>query len=235
MSVSEPYIYRDVVRGDRLSLGLAHPRRHVLRQLRDRIQEIIAAGLIPTRGRLLDYGCGDMPYRPLLEPLVAEYIGADFPGNSRAEITVAPNGKIEAPNASFDCVLSTQVLEHVEDPRVYLAEAHRVLHAKGVLLLSTHGFWQYHPDPCDYWRWTKDGLELEIARAGLSMLIMRSVLGKASCAVQLWQDATSVYLPSRLKPAYYLALQGVIGLIERARPQQLSLDASVYVVVAQKQ
>ncbi len=56
-------------------------------------------------------------------------------------------------------MLSTQVLEHVTDPRLYLAECHRVLRPGGPLLLSTHGIMVYHPDPVDYWRWTGAGLQ----------------------------------------------------------------------------
>jgi SAM-dependent methyltransferase len=62
--------------------------------------------------------------------------------------------------------LSTQHLEHVDDPDLVLAELHRVLAPGGTLLLSTHGVWVYHPDPHDLWRWTEEGLRTLFERHG---------------------------------------------------------------------
>jgi SAM-dependent methyltransferase len=126
------------------------------------------------------------------------------------------------------------VLEHVEDPRSYLAEAYRVLRTQGSLVLSTHGTWRYHPDPTDYWRWTIDGLRREITRAGFDVWSTQSVLSMASCAVQLWQDATADKLPRPAQRGYVWLLQSVIGWIERRQSKRLSTDASLYVVFARK-
>lgn len=65
-----------------------------------------------------------------------------------------------------------------------------VLKPGGSLILSTHGIWRYPPDPGDYWRWTIDGLRLEISRAGFDVLRTYSILRMSSCAVLMWQDAS---------------------------------------------
>jgi SAM-dependent methyltransferase len=62
-------------------------------------------------------------------------------------------------DGSFDIVLCTQVLEHVDDPAVAIAELHRVTAPGGRVLASTHGVMLYHPNPNDFWRWTHTGLE----------------------------------------------------------------------------
>jgi hypothetical protein len=58
------------------------------------------------------------------------------------------------------------VLEHVVDVGEYLAECYRLLRPGGVLLISTHGTWLYHPYPTDVRRWTCWGLRHEIEKVG---------------------------------------------------------------------
>src|ERR1700722_5974274 len=140
---------------------LRHPYAHHIRSLTAAIRRLIGELAIPSGGRVLDFGCADMPYRSFL-PAGVEYVGADLAGNEDAAVIINPNGTLPVADQSFDAVLSTQVLEHVQDPRVYLNECLRVLRPGGRLLLSTHGVFPYHPDPVDLWRWTCEGLRREV-------------------------------------------------------------------------
>jgi SAM-dependent methyltransferase len=117
-----------------------------------------------------------MPYRELFEPYVRKYIGCDLPGNDLADNLIDPSGVLPFNSSSVDIVLSSQVLEHVEDPSLYLNEAHRILKAKGVLILSTHGIWRFHPDPTDFRRWTCDGLRREIDRAKFEIIHFKGIM-----------------------------------------------------------
>jgi SAM-dependent methyltransferase len=117
----------------------------------------------------LDVGCGDKPYLPLVASRCSTYRGLDFDEGP----VVDDIGSAEAlpyPNASFDLVLCTQVLEHLDQPLSALREVHRVLRPGGLALISTHGVHVFHPDPPssgrDYWRWTHAGLERLIREAG---------------------------------------------------------------------
>jgi SAM-dependent methyltransferase len=164
----------------------------------------------------------------------SRYLGVDLAGNAHADLVMQADGVIPVADGSVDCLLSSQVLEHVPEPPAYLAEARRVVRRDGHIVLSTHGFWMYHADPHDYWRWTREGLLREISRAGFEPVRVWSIFGFASSALQLWQDATSGYVPRLIRPIYFAVIQAAIGAIEWLHPEPLSPNASVYVVLAKR-
>src|SRR3569833_250967 len=87
-------------------------RRQILTLLRKHLLDI-AATKLPKGDQLalVDFGCGDMPYRPIFEPYVSRYYGVDLPENTRADYAVLPDGRIDVPDEFADIVLSNQVLE----------------------------------------------------------------------------------------------------------------------------
>lgn len=126
--------------------GRMAARFYYLRELRRQLEKVISLFVKNSPHQLLaDYGCGNKPYQPLFDPFVEQYIGLDLALNTKADVTINPQGKIELPDESVGFVLSTQVLEHVENPSEYLKEAHRILQKDGKLILSTHGYWMFHP------------------------------------------------------------------------------------------
>jgi SAM-dependent methyltransferase len=184
---------------------------------------------------ILDYGCGDRPYESLFAAKFKNYVAADIAGNPKANFVIGANGQIPTDDETFDCVFSSQVLEHVVEPQLYLREAHRVLKQDGTLIVSTHGIWPYHPDPTDFWRWTIDGLQREVGRAGFEILMVKGIFGLESTALQLWQDATFERLPRFMQPLYTWFFQTAIGFIESRRGDKTSDNASVYIVLARRQ
>ncbi len=126
--------------------GRMSARYYYLHQLRKQLERVISLFVKHSPHQLLaDYGCGNKPYEPLFAPYVEQYIGLDLAYNTKADVTVDPKGIIDMPDATVGFVLSTQVLEHVEEPKAYLKEAHRILAQDGKLILSTHGYWMFHP------------------------------------------------------------------------------------------
>lgn len=132
----------------------------ILSDLLSWLQEVIPQ----TAGPVLDFGCGDSPYRSLFG--ARPYHRADIPGAAALDYTIAADETIAAPDGAFGTLLSTQVLEHVDLYREYLAEAHRVLRPGGRMLISTHGTFEEHGHPHDFRRWTLTALAGDLVRAG---------------------------------------------------------------------
>lgn len=119
---------------------------------------------------ILDFGAGISPYRSLFPN--ARYKRADFAiGTGEGlDFVLDESLQVTAPDNSFDMILSTQVLEHVEEPESYLRECLRLLRPGGKLVLTTHGIYADHPCPLDLHRWTSDGLAALCRKAGFASI-----------------------------------------------------------------
>jgi SAM-dependent methyltransferase len=224
--------YHDVPRSRVRRAHARHPYAHHIRRLTAALRAMAPDLMLAPGQRLLDYGCADTPYRSFF-PRDVDYVGADLPGNPNAAVLLNPDGTLPVADESCDGVLSTQVLEHVVDPRRYLEECFRVLRPGGRLLLSTHGVFPYHPDPVDLWRWTGEGLRRQVEAAGLEVIRIEGVIGLAATGLQLFQDALAYRLPWRWIPWLALVMQPFIRLVDRFETaQSLGHNAQVFALVA---
>lgn len=211
-----------------------HRLAYIQRKLPLTIKKAIDNLSLKDNCRVLDFGCADLPYKHCLPP-TARYVGADITGNPNADAEILPNGRLPDNIGDFDAILSTQVLEHVADPALYLAEAYRVLRPGGKLLLSTHGIMIYHPDPVDYWRWTGAGLIKVIGDSGFKAIQLEGMMGLAPTGLQLFLDATHVSVPRLLRRPYTLVFQLLIAATDRLHSaHSRRMNALVYIVTAQK-
>lgn len=209
-----------------------HRLSHIIRTLVPRLHALVAEQPVGEGSTVLDYGCADEPYRTSV-PAGATYLGADLPGNARAGVTIAPDGTLPVDDASVDVVLSTQVLEHVDDPGRYLREAHRVVRPGGRLVLSTHGSMFFHPDPVDYWRWTCDGLRRVVEEAGFRILSFEGIVGPGAYGILLVQETYYYRLPTRLRPAFALVMQTAARVADRLDTRESrDMNACVFAIVA---
>ena len=119
------------------------------------------------KGKLLDVGCGEGPYRREFEN-ISQYTGLDVSGMADIKHDI---DKIPFPinNGEYDSVICTQVLDDVNDPDLFLSELNRILAKKGKLLLSCSFVWEIHDEPNDYFRPTKYWLKKHLADAGFKV------------------------------------------------------------------
>lgn len=110
-------------------------------------------------GRVLDVGCGDKPYADWLPSSPPEeYVGLDIAPGEGVDVVVAPGEHWPFEDQSFDGVLFTQVLEHLENRHHVLGEIRRVLKPGGRLVVTVPFLFPVHGEPNDYARFTGEGI-----------------------------------------------------------------------------
>ncbi|MCM2322903.1 MAG: class I SAM-dependent methyltransferase [Oligoflexia bacterium] len=111
--------------------------------------------------RILDIGCGNMPFRHRVERRFpsAVYVGFDVAESARFGFTekrATPFDGLHLPveAGSADSAICTEVLEHHPAPEALIAEIHRVLRPGGSLFATIPWSARVHFSPHDYGRYT---------------------------------------------------------------------------------
>jgi hypothetical protein len=103
------------------------------------------------------------------------------------------------------------------------------------MLLSTHGFMPYHPDPVDLWRWTSAGLREEVSRAGLDVVRFEGIMGLTATGLHFLQEGLFTRIPARLQPLFAFVMQSLVAFADRREPaRSRERNALVFAVVAEK-
>jgi SAM-dependent methyltransferase len=113
--------------------------------------------------RVLEVGSYDIngSIRPQLESFgPSEYVGVDIEAGPCVDVVCAAEGLEQRfGRASFDVVLTTEMLEHVRDWRTVVSNLKSVLRPGGLLVITTRspGF-PLHGYPYDFWRYEPDDM-----------------------------------------------------------------------------
>lgn len=136
------------------------------------------AASLPDNSLVLDAGAGSQIYASIFAR--QSYESADFEQVDKyykPSTYVCDLSKIPVEDNRFDAVVFTQVLEHLPEPQVVLAELNRVLKPGGRMFLSAPLFYQEHEQPYDFYRYTQFGLKYMLERNGFKILEMRWLEG----------------------------------------------------------
>ncbi len=169
-----------------------------------------------ARGRLLDLGCGNAPYKAWFGAKVGQYVTADFPPISQAVQVACSAETLPFQDASFDTVLCTQMLEHVPHPWLAAGEMARILKPGGVLILSCPQYWGLHEIPHDYFRFTPYGLRVLFPESGWEWKEHRqqgSTWAVIACA--LWQSCRTFGRGKRLMALFANPLFMLLDRLQR--------------------
>lgn len=119
-------------------------------------------------GKVLDVGSdGGGRYGGIFP--CTEYISMDVHEGEGIDV-VGRAEDIPFPENSFDSLVCTQVLEHLNLPFESVKEFHRVLKSEGHILLTAPQWNELHEEPHDYFRYTKFGLIDMFERAGFTTI-----------------------------------------------------------------
>ena len=135
-------------------------------------QEITAfAALVPAGALVLDAGSGPAPYKSLFEH--TKYESADFEQvaikNYAPSTYVCDLRNIPVEDGRFDFIIFNQVMEHVPEPKLVLAELHRVLRPGGKMLYTGPLFYEEHEQPYDFYRYTQFGVRYLLDSTGFAI------------------------------------------------------------------
>jgi SAM-dependent methyltransferase len=144
------------------------------------------------RGKLLDAGCGKMPYRNYIQnnSHIKEYVGLDLDVAINYDENIKPDFSwdgIAMPfqDNEFDTCIATEVLEHCPEPEVFLKEVYRVLKPDGVFFFTVPFLWNLHEVPHDEYRYTPFSLERHFKKSGFSKIEIKATGGWHASMAQM--------------------------------------------------
>jgi SAM-dependent methyltransferase len=149
----------------------------------------------PGHRRVLDIGSMDIngSLRDHAQP-DDEYIGVDMAPGPGVDIVLDDPYVMPFPDAHFDTVVATSVLEHAEFFWVLFVELARVCKDNGFIYLNVPSNGMFHQYPHDFWRFYPDaGLALVswAGRCGHRVSLVES--GIAAKQNRIWNDFIAVF------------------------------------------
>jgi SAM-dependent methyltransferase len=156
------------------------------------------------------------PYAGWLGATAERWLGVDLPvsvsGRPRAD-AYATAAAVPLRSAVADCVISTQVIEHLPRPWELFGEAARLLRPGGSLLVSAPQAQWLHEEPHDYYRFTRYGLA-ELARAAGLAPVRVVPLGGAVALLGLLVSAHVPTLGARERSPWWHTRRGIQAAVQ---------------------
>lgn len=130
-------------------------------------------------GDMLDVGCGDKPYRDIFQNITS-YTGCDYltitkevGAVNKARLhsvdVIADASFLPFHSGSFDAVLSTQLIEHLQNPWLFFSEVGRILRPSGLFIITFPLFNPIHEEPYDFFRFTEFGVGEMCSRSNMAI------------------------------------------------------------------
>ena len=126
------------------------------------------------KGLILDVGAGLSPFEKYIingKFITLEYTIKDKP------IVVGSAMNLPFKIETFDSIICTEVLEHLEEPGDCVKEIKRVLKKGGHLYLTAPMIWCLHYEPRDFYRFTNHGLVYLLSKENFKIVEVKPIGG----------------------------------------------------------
>jgi hypothetical protein len=186
------------------------------------------------RGPVLDVGCGEQPFRGLIERSGRRYVGMDVVQNSKASVDILSTLEEALDAERFPAILCTEVIEHVVDVDAAFAGLRRLCADNAVVVLTTPFVFPLHMEPYDFRRLTPHGIAQLAAQHGFRVETSVRLGGAPEVIATFLADAsilpTTGSLYARVKTRVLrLAASGAIGLLaSRAVRSNVVINSNGY-------
>lgn len=140
-------------------------------------------------GRMLDAGCGLKPYKAYFKDKVDKYIGLDYSPKSdylgnKADIC-GDMRRLPFKDNSFDTILCSEALEHIDTPEIVMNEFFRTIKKNGKLIITAPFIYPLHEGGNDFFRFTKMGLSSLVERYNFRIITTKTLCGSATTLATL--------------------------------------------------
>lgn len=144
--------------------------------------------------RILDVGCGNQPFRKLIESLGFEYDSVDPNPQSLKQPKYVfkideplPDSILKLEKYSY--ILCTEVLEHVFDWHQAFFNFNKLLSSGGRVLITVPFLFPLHEEPEDYWRPTPYAITKVARKHGFTVERFEKIGNARDVLGQFWGDA----------------------------------------------
>jgi hypothetical protein len=142
-------------------------------------------------GPVIDAGCGEQPFRTLIEAHAREYVGMDAVQNSSRSVALLSDlESVPAASPCYPVVLCTEVLEHVVDIDRSFAGLRRLTAPGGCVVLTVPFIYPVHMEPFDFRRLTEYGIAQLAHAHGFDVMSFERLGRTTDSLATLLEDAS---------------------------------------------
>lgn len=136
---------------------------------------------VHATGRLLDLGCGKVPFYAAYKAYVSEVLCVDWENSRHNSEYLDHAADLSQPlpfaDGAFDTIILSDVLEHIPVPESLWAEMVRVLSNRGKIIMNVPFYYRLHEQPHDYHRFTEFALRRLVANSRMELIQISAIGG----------------------------------------------------------
>lgn len=134
-----------------------------------------------AKGNLLDLGCGKVPLYEAYKDKILHCVCVDWENtkhkNEFIDKNIDLNKELPFEDNTFDTIILSDVLEHIQNPMFLWYEMNRVLKKDGILIMNIPFFYWLHEQPFDYYRYTRYALENFANQSNFKVICIQEIGG----------------------------------------------------------